>query len=251
MKNNKIYIITIILSIILMSLDVITGNCLGGILSGIGCSGVTAAIMAIFIDKSNNRYEQKRKDYVKKMYLHNFVSCITTLIGELIWLDEMIDDDKFNWDLNDDKYEGLNFVIYSAEISKTRTISYNEAMQCLNCIAIKYNKDGIEKLDEAKKLRVCKMFRIASKSTVSLLKEFVKINDNALLLELEGLITRSDLERIRSEIVVFYGIVTRNDKNYHTAIKCLQQVLNSVCEFIGERPDIEVGPNSCVSILGL
>ena len=66
--NIKLYIATIIISILLMLPSCLLSpeNPWLNLLSGIGCSGIAAAIMSIFIDIANEKRERKRLAKFKK-----------------------------------------------------------------------------------------------------------------------------------------------------------------------------------------
>ena len=57
MKDFKIYIITIIVSVLLLIPALICENPVLNTFSSIGCSGIAAAIMAIFLEKANTKRE--------------------------------------------------------------------------------------------------------------------------------------------------------------------------------------------------
>ena len=65
------YVITIIVAIILMIPYGLDNSCgWVNLLSGIGCSGVAAALMSIFLDRINEKREQERKDRFISGYLY-------------------------------------------------------------------------------------------------------------------------------------------------------------------------------------
>ena len=68
MENKKIYIWTIILSLLLLIPAAIWENRILTILSGIGCSGIAAAIMAIFLEMTSLKKESVRKAKTRSIY---------------------------------------------------------------------------------------------------------------------------------------------------------------------------------------
>ena len=65
--NTKFYIITLIISLLLMMPSCFISDCgWVNLLSSIGCSGFAAAVMAIFLEKNM----EKRKERFKETYFY-------------------------------------------------------------------------------------------------------------------------------------------------------------------------------------
>ena len=80
MKNLKVSFITRLASILLL-IPSLYCECsysnlqpLYDVLSGIGCSGIAAAIMAIFLEYANNGREQEKFKNVKSLYFKQLLS---------------------------------------------------------------------------------------------------------------------------------------------------------------------------------
>ena len=103
MKNLKIYIITILGSMLLFVPSLVC-ECshsnlqpLYNVFSGIGCSGIAAAIMAIFLDYSNNRREQEKLKKAKSLYFKQIYDQLIMVVERILWFNERLQDADFNW----------------------------------------------------------------------------------------------------------------------------------------------------------
>lgn len=136
--NTKMYVITIIVSIILMIPYGLDNSCgWFNLLSGIGCSGVAAALMSIFLDRINEKREQERKDRFISGYFYPLYHELSLFLGRLLWINEHINDDEIICDLPLDYYYSKHFMI-----------KFNPNSQSCNCLEFQEAKAQIRSLED-------------------------------------------------------------------------------------------------------
>ena len=69
--STKIYIWTIIISLLILIPDFVWDCNISTILSSIGCSGIAAAIMAFFLESASIKKEKKRKIKALHVFLRD------------------------------------------------------------------------------------------------------------------------------------------------------------------------------------
>ena len=95
--KKKIYIWTIVISLLLL-IPACIWNCnIMTILSGIGCSGIAAAIMAIFLDMASLKRENERKAKTRAIYFRELKEQLKMMIERILWFDERLNE-NFDWD---------------------------------------------------------------------------------------------------------------------------------------------------------
>lgn len=83
--NKEIYIGTIAVSILLLIPVCIRKSTILTVLSGIGCSGITAAIMAIFFDDASIKKENKRKARVRAIYFKDLKEELKMMLERILY----------------------------------------------------------------------------------------------------------------------------------------------------------------------
>lgn len=249
MKNNKIYIITIFVSIALLipslfcnpSQSTRTYSLLS-VLSGIGCSGIAAAIMAIFLEYSNNKKEQEKLKKAKSLYFKQIYDQLVMMIERILWFYERLPDASFNWNLPENVYSTLNYMVGMGTKYPEKSLTYAEAINKLKCIGDKYNLDNIKQLSEDDKHKVNRMFQIVAASASYLLNEANSIKNNQLVLDIEDYLGLDENKSIMFDISFFVTLMAKPDKNYQAAVDSLINVTEKIRK-IGMYPqnNIRVG----------
>lgn len=220
--NKKIYICTIVVSLVLM-LPACFFNCgIVSLLSGVGCSGFAAAIMAIFLDSASYKREQKRQQNAKTLFFKNINNQITMLIERVLWFNDRIEEPGFNWEYDVSTYSTLQYMIAaSREYESAGTISFDNAVEKLNIIGTNYDLDHQANMSPDELKRVQKMFSILAYSCSYLLSEVNSIKENRLALDVEGYMTLEQTETLAFETSFIVSIMAKPQKNYGAAITSL------------------------------
>ena len=239
--NKKVYIITIVISILIMIPSVFCSNSITTLLSGIGCSGIAAAIMAIFLDWTNDKREKQKTKSAKNIYFKSINNQLNMLIERILWFDERMDDEDFNWDLPRSQYSSLRYMIFASQISKERTVSYEEAINLLKEIGKKYTLEKQDEMTPEELSKVQKMFLILADSCDFLISEANSIRDNKLALHNENYISLSDTDSLLFCLSLAIGIMFTPKKNYDLAITEIITAAKKIREIGNYDEEIRIG----------
>ena len=162
--NTKMYVITIIVSIILMIPYGLDNSCgWFNLLSGIGCSGVAAALMSIFLDRINEKREQERKDRFISGYFYPLYHELSLFLGRLLWINEHINDDEIICDLPLDYYYSKHFMIkFNPNSQSCNCLEFQEAKAQIRSLEDKYSILKMKNMPLEKLDRIKRMFLISS-----------------------------------------------------------------------------------------
>ena len=110
MKNSRIYIGTIIVSLglILFSFIPHGWKIWENILVSIGCSGIAAAVMAIFLEMHDERKEEKRRKELRQTFLVELDSELRHLFERVLWFEGVLD--KIDLSKEIEHYTSINFI---------------------------------------------------------------------------------------------------------------------------------------------
>lgn len=248
MKNLKIYIITILGSMLLFVPSLVC-ECshsnlqpLYNVFSGIGCSGIAAAIMAIFLDYSNNRREQEKLKKAKSLYFKQIYDQLIMVVERILWFNERLQDADFNWNLQDYDYSSFGYMVGMGSRYPETTLPYDAAINKLKDIGVKYNLDNIKSLAEQDKHKIIRLFKIVSASCSYLLNEANTIKNNKLILGMEDYMNLDENKSIVFDISFFISLMSKPDKNYQVAVDFLINVTERIRE-IGQysKGDVRIG----------
>ncbi len=231
--NIKLYIATIIISILLMLPSCLLSpeNPWLNLLSGIGCSGVAAAIMSIFIDLA----ERKRLAKFRKQYFGPLFNELGMFIGRLLWIDEHISDTSINWYLSPDSYYKVEFIPVASKVADKKTkLTFGEAKKKVIKISEKYSTKNGSHLSKKDMDRIHQMFLILSSGCLNMVNEVVKIYSNEVELVSRGYISLEDIKRIRTDISL--GVTRLQNTNYSEGINKIFSVYDLIRK-IGDFSD--------------
>ena len=238
MQNRKLYIIISVISIFLMLPSWFWKENFAVLLSNIGCSGIAASIMAIYIERNAEKKEQKRIEKARHIYFKALNEQLNMLFERILWFDERMDDPNFNWELNPQEYATMNYMVWaSTSYEKGRTIVISDAMNLLKEIGEKYNLENQKNMTAEKLLCVQKMFIILSSSCSYLLNEVNVIKENKLLLETEDYISLDEVKDLLFNVSFGVGVMSQAGKNYAAAINSLisaSEIIRRVGNYEGE-----------------
>lgn len=221
---------------------------LAGVLSGIGCSGIAAAIMAIFLERENSKREREKADKAKALYFNQLYDQLKMLAERILWFHERISDDTFNWDLPDKEYSTLNYMLAMGSKYPSYSLSFDEAIDKLRSIGEKYSLENIKALDEQEVRKINRLFQIVASGASYLLMEANAINGNKLILEIEDYLSIKENKQLMFDISLSIGLMPKTDKNYQAVIESLISATEKLREIGKYTDDICVGLHGSVSI---
>ena len=109
--KNPIYVITILISIVLTIPFMIWGTNVLSVLSGIGCSGIAAAIMAIFIDAKIDKDRKKKIEKAKATYFKSLYNELSIILQRILWFENRLEEDDFDWTFPAETYSTLSYMV--------------------------------------------------------------------------------------------------------------------------------------------
>lgn len=251
MKNKGLYLIACIVSVVLILPSLFSNSAITGALSGIGCSGLAAGIMAIFLELSEVEREQRSLAKARQTYFNEMNSQLIMVIERLLWFNDRLNNEDFNWNLDLAEYSSLRYMIFSQTISQGRVVSFHEAESMLTEIGQKYNLENIKALSDEQRRKVQRMFLIVASSSVHLLREVNTAVNNKLLLNAEEYITIDEIKKIYFDISLAIGIMQKNDKNYEVAIKSLLNATKKIREIGDYNDSVHIGLHGSFGIAEL
>lgn len=127
-ESFKFYIITIVISVICIIPSLIYDCRILDVLSGVGCSGLAAAMMAIFLEIGKNNQEIQKRQKAKTLYFRRLNDQLTMIIERILWLNDRLDDEKFDWGLEESVYSSLEYMVGQSKIYPDKAITYEDAI---------------------------------------------------------------------------------------------------------------------------
>lgn len=246
--NKKIYIGTIIISILLLIPTCIWECTALTILSGIGCSGIAAAIMAIFLDAAALKKESERKIKARAIYFRELKDQLKMMIERILWFDQRMDED-FDWDRDPSVYSTFQYMIYaSRQYPDGEKISFQDAELRLNVLKEKYSLDQQGNMSAEQLHKVQRMFLILSASGLALLSEVNSIKENRLELDVEDYMSLKEIENLHFQISMGVSLMCKPRKNYSAAISSLVSAYKSICKVGNYTDEINVGLHGLIKM---
>jgi len=218
-------------------------------LSGIGCSGIAASIMAIYIERNSEKKEELRLAKARTLYFKSINSQLNMIIERIMWFDARMDDAKFNWSLQPQEYSSLKYMLGANKVYKERgTLSFDEAEKRLKIIGEKYNLDKQKEMTDDELSKVRKMFCIIAYSGNYLLNAANEIKENKLTLDIAEYLDMDKIDVLLSDISFGIGLMNSPDKNYAAAIEALLSASKIIRE-VGQYTDsIRIGLHGSIQI---
>ena len=219
--NTKMYVITIIVSIILMIPYGLDNSCgWFNLLSGIGCSGVAAALMSIFLDRINEKREQERKDRFISGYFYPLYHELSLFLGRLLWINEHINDDEIICDLPLDYYYSKHFMIkFNPNSQSCNCLEFQEAKAQIRSLEDKYSILKMKNMPLEKLDRIKRMFLILHYGSLNLVSEVEKIKNNAILLDSESYFSLDEINQLCFNISLGIGSLDKERPNYEAVLR--------------------------------
>ncbi len=248
-KDFKIYFITIIVSLLLLLPSLFCkATPLLSILSGMGCSGIAAAVMAIFLDMANTRRESQRQQRTKTLYFKHIYDQLIMMMGRILWFSERLSDESFNWELDDNVYSTMNYMVAVSTKYPNESISYKDAVERLSVIGEKYNLDNIKSISENEKHKILRMFQIIAAGSTYLIIEANNIKANKLILEAEDYFSVEDNDQLMFDISLALGLMGKPDKNNKAIIGSLIRATDKIRELGHYTNNVDVRLHGSISV---
>ena len=111
--NKKIYFWTIAISILLLIPYCNWDHSFLSIISSIGCSGIAAAIMAIFLETAAENRERERNAKARSIFFKGLSDELKTTLERILWFDSRIEDNEFDWSKEPASYYTVNFFAFA------------------------------------------------------------------------------------------------------------------------------------------
>lgn len=251
MNNRWIYFITLFVSLILVILPLFCEAGICSILSSIGCSALAAAVMALFLERANAVREEKKKQLSRNIYLRQFNSQITMLIERVIWFDERMDDQAFNWNNEEGTYSTLQFMVWADSRYEERSISFEEAVAILEELERKYSKERMANCSPQEKERIQKLFSIVAVSSKAFVSTAIGIKDDKLILAVSDYLSIGDNESIQFDVQYIIGTMLKKLDAYNNALSSLIRLAKKIREIGQYSNEIRIGLHGSISIFDI
>ena len=199
MKNRWIYYATLIISLLFVILPLFCEKEKSSILSvfsGIGCSAMAAAVMALFLERADTVRAKKKKQLARHIFFRQFNDQISMLIERVIWFDERINDQSFNWNRRVEEYSSFGYMVKADHQYKERDISFEEAVEMLKQLSKKYGKEEMLSCSDQEKMIIQRMFSIIAVSSQAFFTVAKGIKKDRLILAVEDYLSIEDNDRI-------------------------------------------------------
>lgn len=158
-NKESIYVGTIIVSIVFIAVSFIPYGFVqaGDILVGLGCSGISAGLLAIFIDLKEKERFQERTEQLRRAVLLSLKEEIECVLGRIIWLHEVID--KIDLTKEIEYFLSDDFKQYAKSLTDVKHITLEDYEAKLNEIRNRFDLSEIQGDIELQK-RTKKLFQI-------------------------------------------------------------------------------------------
>lgn len=237
MNYTRIYILICVISLAMMLPSCIQDRSILNTLSGIGCSGLAASIMAIYIESNAKKIEKQKLAKARNLYFKKLNDQLNMLMGRIIWFNERLSDHEFNWDLPPQEYSSFKYMLSANSLyPETSSFSFDDAKTKLTEIGEKFNLEAQKKMSPEDLLIVQKMFIILATSASFLLNEANTIKDNKLDLNISEYADIETIDGILFNISLAIGIMSIPGKNYSAAIDAVLSASSTLRE-LGQYTD--------------
>lgn len=225
-KNQKlllIYILSLVVSVVLIVPFCINKECIIFIvLESIGCSGVAASLLAIFIYAFESKKKQNEVQHYKEFYIKPLYDDFVILIEKLLWVSEFIDSPAVNWTLPLESYTKVEFQLYVDHNFKSKNVySFDDVKLKLNEFGNKYNQSNYLLLNAVEKTKIKKVFSIILVNMRHLISSINTLVEQRLFLDYLNIISLENIDTISRQINLVCYIFEKENTNYESAIKLL------------------------------
>lgn len=234
--SKKVYIITVIISIVFIALYFFLDNRVFTILSSIGCSGLAAALMAFFLESALLKKEAERIDRAKYMLFRGLIDELRMILERVLWFDARMDDMCFEWNRALNEYSSLRYMVSANKNYPEEVVTFEEAEQRLTALCEKYSLNQLSQMTSEQLFRTQKMFQIVAASSSYLVLEANTLRDNKLELDSERYISLEETKKVLLDISLGISLMNSPSKNYSAAISSLLAAYKMI-QAIGKYTD--------------
>ncbi len=231
-----VYICTLVILAIFISISFIPGGAdfFKTVLLSIGCSGIAASIMAMFLEYVNHKREQTKKIYYRYVYFNDLSQQLKKLFERVLWFDKAIGSVNLTKDVN--YYLSLDFVCEAGLMNIDETISFEEAEKRIKDIIEKYKKENwSDSLIIWEDTTI--MFKIIGRASEGLYDEIERLKNNRFGLVLNDIVTDDEVQEILNCIEEFPKALLTDKLNNSTALSFMwdgYKDIRNICEFTDE-----------------
>lgn len=217
-KINIVYICTMLISGILIkcSFNSNLDEMWATICVSIGCSGIAAAVMSIFLDLRNARKDKRKKEELRKVFLFGLYHELQHLFERVVWFDRVFDKLKLEKEI--DYYMTTDFIKEAYECDCYEATSIEKCKDEIKNIIEKYNNDEWKKSDNDSYKKIEKMFRIIGEASNLVSYEHDIIKRNQMFLVANEIFSTEELRSISTNIDKFVEFLKTPKTNYSTAL---------------------------------
>lgn len=221
MKRRWIYIFTIAISVgmILFSFIPYGWKVWDNILISIGCSGITAAIMAIFLELYDEKKERSRKKQLRKIFFLGIEQELRQLFERVLWFDHVLDKIDLTKDI--EYYLPLDFICEAHTVGYYRQATLDECEEEIELICNKYQMESLRNKDFETRSKIQKMFSIIGAASMPIMTELDNIKKNQYFLIMDNIFSSEELNEIYISIGRNVELLSTPDTAYGVALMFL------------------------------
>lgn len=214
MKHKWIYLFTIAISMGLLFLSFVPygWKVWENVLISIGCSGITAAIMAIFLERYDEKKEKSRREQLRKIFLLSLNQELKHLFERTLWFDHVLDKIDLSKDI--EYYLGLDFIREVHTAGYYRQALLDECEGEIEQICNKYLMESLTSKEVETRTKIQKMFSVIGSASMSIITELDNIKRNQIFLITDNIFSSEELKEIYILIGENVELLTTPDTAY-------------------------------------
>ena len=244
------YVLTIMLSIVLIlcskNLDELWKN----ILISIGCSIIASSFMALFIERIDYKKTKSRLKVEKSIYHRELFIELKFLIGKIICFYELYKEDTIDWSYPVGYYTNPKFLL--SQSKKDKKITYDTIIETLGDMETEFDIKQYELMDKSEQKKVKKIFTIILDYCKPMIRIINRYDENKIYLnDLKYLTLEENKQLFNSLIAMKYymyttSMIKQNTFNYGAVvIQPIKEILIKIKELGNYNDDsIDSGYNS-------
>lgn len=239
-----IYITTLFISVILIILSLFPGGyaAVGDVMMGIGCSGLAAAIMAIFLERANKKSNKEMNEFYRYTYFNDLNQQLKKLFERLLWFDKAIVYLGVDKDL--DYYLSYDFLLEAGRLEIDEILHFEEADTCVKALLDKYDEDNWDDVNVSWN-QVNKMLQIIGKASEGVFSELDRIKKDKFFLIHRGLIEVEDIEEIIGLLEGYPRMLSTGKSKSITYLEFPWKVYSKLRSICGYRDEFYISWHSC------
>lgn len=238
-ENMWFYIISLVASFLMVIVSLFPGGyeAAGTFLLSVGCSGIAASIMAIFLERISNKKDRERKAFLRYIIFGDINNQLRMLFERIMWFDRALPKLDLSKDIQ--YYMSLDFVAEACLLDIYECLTFSDAEKSIYEVMEKYKADKWD--DEKINLElVNRMFQIIGEASKCLSNEIEKIENNRLEIIQDDIMNVRELDELIRCIEDFTQAISLGKGPALTAVKFLWGEYKKVRELCGYTDDFYV-----------